>query len=236
MFEHITSDNIHHGYLIVGDREANKLSLLDFLQKDLDISITGNPDFSFTEYNTLNIEDARALTETQTRKDFGGSKKIFILAAHIITEEAQNALLKVFEEPTPGTHFFILATQNNFLPTFLSRLQVIRADTTGFRVLPSQSFGKASKAGMTGEYESILDMPIAERLALVTKLAGDISDEKKVKQDAVDLVVHVEAELVAKNDMEKFAKELKECEFARTALFSRGAMTKMILENLMLQI
>jgi DNA polymerase III delta prime subunit len=221
MFENITAENLHHGYLIVGDRESNKNSLLDFLQNNLEISTVGNPDFSFTEYNTLNIEDARGLTDTQSRKDFGGSKKIFILATHIITEEAQNALLKVFEEPTVGTHFFILATQNNFLPTFLSRLQVIRPTTV---------------VGQELSHESILDMPIADRLALVAKLAGDISDEKKVKQDAVDLVVQIEDELVQKNNPEKFVKELKECEFARNALFSRGAMTKMILENLMLQI
>jgi hypothetical protein len=99
-------------------------------------------------------------------------------------------------------------------------------DNTGFRL----------KAGMTEECESILDMLIADRLALVAKLAGDISDEKKVKQDAVDLVAQLETELVNKNDIEKYAKKLKFCEFARNALFSRGAMTKMILENLMLQI
>ena len=56
-----------------------------------------------------------------------------------------------------------------------------------------------------------------------------------VKQNAIDLVNQIETELVSYG-VEKNVLQLKECQFARKALFSRGAMIKIILENLMLNI
>ncbi len=226
----INPDNLHHGYLIVGDREGSKNTLMQFLADELDVTMVGNPDFSFSEYNTVGIDEARALAEVQGRMGFGGEgnshkapgtsygKKVFVISTNIITDEAQNALLKVFEEPTAGTHFFILVSQNTFLPTFLSRLVLIQAQD------------------VKQETSEVLRIPIAERLAMVTKLAGEISDEKKVKQDAIDLVNQIERELLEDGGVEKHAEALRECAFARTALFSRGAMIKMVLENLILQI
>jgi DNA polymerase III gamma/tau subunit len=232
--EKINKENLHHGYLVVGDRNITKSLLFKFLEDELEVVVVGNPDFSFLDFNTLTIDDARDIAINQTKKDFGSDKKIFVVSTNIITDEAQNALLKVFEEPTPGTHFFILASQNTFLPTFLSRLVVIKFESLERLKLESE------------DKENILDMPVAERLTMVAKLAGDISDEKSVKQDAIALVNKIESELYklmidpnlqsTTDGLKKNSKALKECEFARTTLFSRGAMTKMILENLMLQI
>ena len=61
--------------------------------------------FSIT--NHLELTKRRALKDAQTRGAFGGSRKIFIIGANSFTREAQNALLKTFEEPTAGTHFFL---------------------------------------------------------------------------------------------------------------------------------
>jgi hypothetical protein len=235
----INIDNLHHGYLIVGDRGENKKSFFDFLENKLKIKTIGNPDFSFFDFNTLTIDEARDLAIMQTRKGFGQAKmsshsaiakdddffvsrKFFVISTNIITEEAQNALLKVFEEPTEGTHFFILVSQNTFLPTFLSRLLVI--DNSRQFTVDGQ------------ESTEILNKNIVEKLALVAKIAGDITDEKKVKQDAIQFVSQIENELIQSGGVEKYSNQLKACEFARTTLFSRGAMVKMILENLMLQI
>ena len=224
----ISSNNLHHGYIIFGDKTTNKESISRFLENVLHIEIVGNPDVSYFDYTTLAIDDARLLAESQARKGFGKEKnnapgkKIFVISLDTITHEAQNALLKIFEEPTPGTHFFILASQNTFLPTFLSRLQVVEFERAQERTLES------------GE-ESILGKSLSERLAFVTKLATDISDEKKTKQDAIKLVNQVENELVRAGTVDNH-DALSECQFARNALFSRGAMVKMILENLMLQL
>lgn len=220
----IDSENLHHGYLIVGERALVKSELFDFLQKELGIETIGNPDFFHADYNTFSIDEARELAQMQEVRGFGDDsdknsvqRKVFVVSTNSITDEAQNALLKVFEEPTPGTHFFLIVSQNVFLPTFLSRLVVIQSTVNSH------------------ESVEIVKRPLSERLAMVTKLAGDISDEKMVKQDAINLVNQIEIEL-ANQGVEKNANALRECQFARNALFSRGAMVKMILENLMLQI
>src|SRR6201984_1478779 len=106
LLQYIKKDALHHAYLLIGEREVVKSSLFDFFDATLRIARVGNPDFSFLEYNTLTVDDARLLAESQSRKNFGSGRKIFVIAANTITEETQNALLKIFEEPTAGTHFF----------------------------------------------------------------------------------------------------------------------------------
>ena len=57
-------------------------------------------------------------------------KKIFVIDnAHLLTKEAQNALLKVLEEPPQYVMFFLLCESVNFLlQTILSRTVMVRLD------------------------------------------------------------------------------------------------------------
>lgn len=54
--------------------------------------------------------------------------RIFIIKnAQLLTTEAQNALLKIFEEPPKGVHFFLLCENaTSLLPTVRSRAPVLR--------------------------------------------------------------------------------------------------------------
>ena len=116
---------LHHAYLLEGIAESILKELHEFLEEGLSFHIKGNPDFWHGAFDTFGIDDGRALKEMQSRRPVG-ERKIFIVQANFFTREAQNALLKVFEEPTPNTHFFII-TQNtaSLLPTLRSRLAVI---------------------------------------------------------------------------------------------------------------
>ena len=132
---HLDSKNLHHACFLVGDTEAIFLKLKNFLEKRVGIKTSGNPDFWSGKFKTLTIDEARAIAELQERKSFVGKSlgseaskwrgKIFVIQADFITEEAQNSLLKVFEEPTSGTHFFIISPQDILLPTLRSRMQII---------------------------------------------------------------------------------------------------------------
>ncbi len=75
------------------------------------------------------------LIEKITFKPYMGKAKIFIIEeAHLMTTQAQNALLKTFEEPPPNTHIFLLTTQvNSLLPTIRSRAQILH-----FNPLPAE--------------------------------------------------------------------------------------------------
>jgi DNA polymerase III delta prime subunit len=213
------SEQLHHAYLFV-THEAEELvaELKNFLEKELGMQTAGNPDVSHQQFKTLSIDEARNLFLAQARKTVSGNKKIFIIETDFITEEAQNALLKAFEEPTPGTHFFIISPQDTLLPTLRSRMHVI--------VHNSADKKKSS---------SILNLNLADRMAKVKEITDAISDEEKTKQDAIVLLNQIETEL-HKVGVEKSAKSLKICENAREALYDRGAPVKMILENVMLSV
>ncbi len=212
------SENLHHAYLFVTHEvEETITKLKNFVEEHLGMKTAGNPDVQHHQFKTLTIDEARKLIENENRKNVSGGKKIFIIETDFITEEAQNSLLKIFEEPTAGTHFFIVSPQDILLPTLRSRMQVIldNFDTT--------------------KTQSILDLPIAERLAKVKEITDAISDEEKTKQDAIGLLNQVERELYEKG-ADKGAKALEVCGLARASLYDRGAPVKMILENLMLSI
>ena len=218
-----SSKNLHHAYFLVGDGEEIFLELRGFLEEKVGVKTLGNPDFWYGKFNTLNIEGARGIAESQERKSFKShlearlpSKKIFIIQTDFITEEAQNSLLKVFEEPTKGTHFFIISPQDNLLPTLRSRMQVIMSKTVF-------------------DSSKILNMEIAERLEKVKEITDMIKDEEKTKQDAITLLNQIETEL-HNTGVEKSAKALEICESARASLYDRGAPVKMILEQVMLSV
>ncbi|HEY0220626.1 MAG TPA: hypothetical protein VGC58_00175 [Candidatus Paceibacterota bacterium] len=218
MQELIDSKNLHHAYFLVGG-DNTKQYLVSFLEKELKIKTSGNPDFWQGKFHNFSIEDARTVSSLQERKSFSLSKQIFIISADFISTEAQNSLLKVFEEPTAGTHFFIISPQNNLLPTLASRMQVVHLESREEEV----------------KFESILSLSLKKRLEKVKEIVDEISDEEKTKQDAINMVNEVEREIHQGGVKENVLK-LKACDLARRSLFDRGAPVKMILENLMLSI
>ena len=114
---------LHHAYLIEGRSREIVPELVDFFETKVKIKTVGNPDFWHDTFETIGIEEGRHIKERQSFTAFSEGIKVFIVSAEGITHEAQNALLKVFEEPTPHTHFFlILPSAESLLPTFLSRL------------------------------------------------------------------------------------------------------------------
>lgn len=214
-----TTGTLHHAYFIVGDPRETVPKLSVFFEKSLRIAISGNPDFLHRKFDVISVDEARQLSFSQEVKDLGGKRKIFILEANSITEQAQNALLKVFEEPTAGTHFFLVMPQDNLLPTLRSRLHIIL-----------HTDENEEKNLLT-----ISKMNMSERMGLVKEVVDGIKDEEKTKQDAVDLVNKIERSLYMKG-VASSEKSLKLCESARSSLFDNGAPVKMILENLLLSI
>lgn len=79
---------------------------------------------------SLGIELARHVIEALARHPFEGGRSVVILfEAHLATTEAQNALLKLLEEPPPSA-VIVLVTEHpeRLLPTVRSRCQEVRFD------------------------------------------------------------------------------------------------------------
>ncbi len=258
-----TTGALHHAYFLVGDISETAKKLTSFLENTVGIKIAGNPDFWRRQFNVFTVDEARDLSDSQERRSFTADQsnrakfamglKIFIIEANSITEQAQNALLKIFEEPTAHTHFFILMPQDVLLPTFRSRIQVIIEVADGDHL---------QKQSADGDH---LQKSLLERMGVVKKIVDGIKDEKSTKQDAISLLNQIEREIydkqscrrffhqknrVEKNvsckrehffngdhtECKKWTNDLKVCQLARESLNDNGAPVKMILENFMLSI
>jgi len=114
----------HHAYLLIGDRRE-LIARVKTLVKGYEA--TGSESY-WLERETLGIADSRQIIEMQSRKSWTGQRKFFVIVAEQMTLPAQQALLKVLEEPAAGTHFFLICSdERNLLPTLKSRCQIVKS-------------------------------------------------------------------------------------------------------------
>lgn len=117
---------LHHANLVIGEKESVVPELETFLEKSFNFNTRGNPDYWKEEFDLFGIDESRRIIESHSRKGFDSGKKIFVLSLNSISLEAQNALLKMFEEPVPATHFFVIVpTVEMIIPTLRSRFLII---------------------------------------------------------------------------------------------------------------
>ncbi len=95
------------------------------------ISQQGHPDVTVVgREKTASVDDVRRLIMKASLKPNDSDKQIFIICnAGRMREEAQNALLKIIEEPPETVAVFLLTeSRSSLLPTVLSRGQRIHLD------------------------------------------------------------------------------------------------------------
>ncbi len=220
----IKDNLLHHAYCILGNTEDVIDELKEFFLKELNFSITNNPDFWHGKFDVMDIEDGRSIKILHQNRPTVGNKKIFLVSANFITEKAQNAMLKLFEEPGGDTHFFlVIPSLNNIIPTFKSRLFVIDTNKSGSSIINSRQF---------------LKMPIRERMEAVKKMCGSISDEEKSKIEIINFLNSLEIEFKKKVNFLKIEKNevkmFEELERIRQYAGEQSPSLKMLLEHISL--
>lgn len=87
------------------------------------------------EKGTITIDATRSLYQ-RTRAKQAGHQVVIIDHAEAMSGEAQNAFLKLLEEPRPGLTFILTATNaDDLLPTIQSRVQVVQLHPVGTQEL-----------------------------------------------------------------------------------------------------
>ncbi|MEK7641605.1 MAG: hypothetical protein AAB365_01265 [Patescibacteria group bacterium] len=226
-------DLSHHAYLIIGS-DPHRLHLISILENDHDISAQANPDFFDRTYQNLTIDDARELKSLHSTRPIGSSgKKIFIVTTNAATVEAQNALLKLLEEPAEYAHFFLIVPSGHILlPTIKSRTTEVSFQNSG--VIGAQK--SADCAELVEEAQKFLKMPAAKRLEVVKKLMEDITKEKKTKQDAINFLNAIQEVVYEEKDIKEGVKSLEAIETARKYIHDRAPSVKMLLEYVALNV
>ena len=199
---------MHHAYLLVGEKDVAEKFVHSFWKKQ-GIDLKGSPDFFAWKEDLFGIEEARDLANKSAQKAFT-QKKVFFLSPQRVSLEAQNALLKTFEDPHEDTHFFLTVRDENLiLPTLRSRVEMLRLENEG---------------GGVGEAKKFLSLSYAERLAFARKFA----DAEK------NLSIFLDELLSFMRGKEESVKSIKEVYEARRYSDDRAVSTRLILEHLSL--
>lgn len=129
----------HHAYLIIGNPAAYfEKSRLHVREKVLDEELHAADTWS-RAYEAVGIDDAREIKEIQNTMPVG-ERRIVLISLETIQSEAQNSLLKLFEEPSAHTTFFVFArTPEIFLPTVLSRFNIVTLESAEGEKVPTSS-------------------------------------------------------------------------------------------------
>ena len=70
----------------------------------------------------LGIKEVRQIIEAASSRSWGVSDYVFVIECNSLTTEAQNAMLKLFEEPPESSRLYlILPSESLLLPTLRSR-------------------------------------------------------------------------------------------------------------------
>ncbi|NDE68222.1 hypothetical protein EB052_01300, partial [bacterium] len=117
---------LHHAYVLIGKGAEMRPELFSFFKESLGVTTTANPDFYHLIKDSFLIEDSRFIKDIHSSRPFGEGKRLIVIEMNFAQHEAQNALLKVLEEPHEGTHFFIvIPSLHILLPTVRSRVMVV---------------------------------------------------------------------------------------------------------------
>jgi hypothetical protein len=118
-----------HAYLFVGPEGIGKKTVAEEMGGQILNAerLDNHPDYIYYNAgNDLGMDGLRQFLQQLAHKPFLGQHKVAIIdnmdQANV---QMSNALLKTLEEPSSSTILFVIASQNNLLPTIVSRCQML---------------------------------------------------------------------------------------------------------------
>jgi hypothetical protein len=192
----------HHAYYIEGD-----LSQFEAYKEEI-------PHFLAQKYERFGIDESRELQQQASLKVLG-EEALFFIGTSAITSEAQQALLKLFEEPQPGVVFVFLVAHGSLLPTLRSRmLEYPNQIALKKQSTEAAKFLKASSKARSAEITALL------------------KDEENVKERVRELLAGLELELAKHMQNPKARTGLEDIAKVRSYVGDRSPALKMLLEHL----
>ena len=164
----------------------------------------------------IGIDDVRKIiTDAHRMPDNDTKERVLVVATQFVTEEAQQALLKIIEEPPLSTRFiFIIPLGYHFLPTLESRFE--RAEIS-------------EEGSNTDVFDEFLTATIAERLSSIELAVKNknIVWQSEMKKGLHHYLKNLNAAAIS-------VETLRDLEYVSRLLLTRGASNKFLLEQLAL--
>ena len=219
--------------LVYGGNAKDRLKKIDELVSQLDENLlkTAHPDkiivLAQNKKKSIGISQIRSLISFMSLKPYSSKYKVAIISpAEKMTPQAQNALLKILEEP-PFYAVLVLSSKSeqSLLPTLISRCRKIKPDTK------KDDFFEGHEEIVT--FKTILSYNVGEKLKLAEILA------KKEGGFLINLLVYwIQEERYAMTHNHKFDKH-KNIELILSLLKdleNTNVNKRLALENLFLKI
>src|SRR6185437_6940418 len=193
----------HHAYIYEGSQDLLE-SLVADAKKRFTFEGDHNPDLHVESYEKFLLDNAHELTRDAQLKSVSG-RSLFILGLASINSQAQQALLKLFEEPQEGIIFVLLVPHGILLPTLRSRLM---AYPEKLKLAGQKSSGLLSEsslhdsAGQTFAQQALafLKAPYKTRS---TQIAALLKEEENIKERVRDFLSAIEVLVYAKLESTK---------------------------------
>ena len=206
---------LHHAYGIEGSWDAVRESIEHFLVNHVGVAVTANPDVQFLFVETLGIDESRNLEGAAQRKAYAPVGKFFITGCQTLTHEAQNALLKLFEDPPAQTTFFLIVPSHaQLLPTLRSRLYLVSGQRSDTRE-------------QTTSAQAFLAAAPGVRMSMLTEIV-----ENKNREEAVRLINALEVSLCMLPHSNERTEAVKQIYMVRKYILDRASSLKLLLEHL----
>lgn len=219
-----------HAYFITGGSEEGITKAESFSEREFGLARRGNPDLVILRHGLFSVEDARKLMDVAVAAPIG-SHKVIIVSATRFFHEAQNALLKLFEEPPQNvTLILVLPSEGVLLPTLRSRLALLTESD-------------ANEAAISALAHEFLAANAAEREKIIAKLVdcskSDKDEEKQqARSDAVRLAEDLMRAASGKEGVQNAERRafIDDLMHFLPLLHTRSAPLKLIFEHLLLVI
>ncbi len=195
---------MHHAILYIGNSlESSGLP---------SVYHTASPSVTHLMQDSFTIADARALKELIYQRPIEGSTAVFVIKSHTIASEAQQALLKILEEPPVHAQLFIVVPRlDSLLPTVRSRLLYEQVSVVSEEANPV--------------FETFKALSLKERIET-------IAEKTKAKDLKWIEAILAGAESLVRSDQLRYKELAHEILLVRSYIASRGASKKMLLESL----
>lgn len=200
------------------DHHAFLLRVDDFDEIDISsqVELLGFNELLPLNFTNFGIGDSRVLIEQAYVRPLKADVRLIVVQLNQITTEAQQALLKIVEEPPSGTAFLFVVPQGLFLlDTLLSRFQVLS---------PFEGNRKASTKILT----DFLYLSVAERIEVIGKKTLS-KDELWINQIKKGLFCYLESGLKGSS-----LHKASHLHHLASLLQTRGSSNKYLLEELAL--
>ena len=200
------NDTLSHGYIFFGEEQVGKksfaLAFANFLERDKFESPEGllsEAKLISPEEGSIGIDTVKEAKRFLAQKPILSKRRVLIIDdAHKLTPQAQNAILKVSEEPPQSSLIIVISpTLDSLLPTLTSRLQRIYfprikteeiaklLETMGVEITEATKVAKASLGRPGRAIDAIGNVEFKRFDKLVKGFIKDRSARKDILQSLI---------------------------------------------------